>query len=88
MGDDHYIVSHRIVNAVSAAGGVPVTPLDIRRIKEYAGFADGLLLTDGPCIHLARCGGICPDWTRCFRNLPEAVCCAEEVIFDPWPKTY
>lgn len=54
----HFVISESYGKGIYAAGGIPVLALDFRTIREYVELADGLLLTQGPIIHLARYGQI------------------------------
>ncbi len=46
-----FLLGKTYPRAVSAAGGLPLIPMDIHRMKEYAELADGLLLTGGTGPH-------------------------------------
>ena len=41
---------------ITAAGGIPMGAGNVARAADYAAFADALLLTDGPGIHVSRYG--------------------------------
>jgi len=43
---------------IAAAGGIPMGAGNVARAADYAAFADALLLTDGPGIHVSRYGDI------------------------------
>ncbi len=63
FGSANLVLSRAYSEAVSAAGGLPLTAMDIRCCAEYAALADGLLLTGGPVIHPARYGGIVTEFS-------------------------
>ncbi len=58
------VLSQDYSDAVSAAGGVPVTAMDIRTCPEYTKLADALLLTGGGIIHPARYNGLLKDFSE------------------------
>ena len=52
----HTIVNLNYGRAVAKAGGLPVVAIQERCINEYAELCDGLLLTDGPFVHVGEYG--------------------------------
>ena len=52
------VVKNDYAHCITAAGGIPLGSGNVRAAEDYAAFADGLVLTDGPGIHPSRYGGI------------------------------
>ena len=55
-GVPSFIVNTSYMNAIAAAGGIPVMMGSGELASEYAELADGLLLTGGESVHPARFG--------------------------------
>lgn len=55
-GGPAFILNTSYMNAVAAAGGLPVMMGNTRLAAEYADMADGLLITGGESVHPARFG--------------------------------
>lgn len=49
-------VNTSYLQAITAAGGVPIVMADIKQVEKYAKLADGLLITGGESVHPARFG--------------------------------
>lgn len=52
----HFIANVDYGKAISSAGGLPVVAISERNIDDYLELADGLLLIDGPFIHVGSYG--------------------------------
>ena len=61
FGSANLVLSRAYSDAVSSAGGIPITAMDIRTCSEYLEFADALLLTGGGNIHPSRYKGLVSD---------------------------
>ena len=55
-GVPSFILNTSYMNAIAAAGGLPVMMGNTRLAAEYADMADGLLITGGESVHPARFG--------------------------------
>ena len=55
-----FIANNDYTRAISAAGALPIAPLNALSPEDYL-FADGLLLTGGPDIHCGRYGEVYQD---------------------------
>ena len=61
----HFIVNVAYGKAISSAGGLPIVATSERSIDDYAELVDGLLLIDGPFVHVGTYG----DYYKTF-NYP------------------
>ncbi|MDR1589301.1 MAG: gamma-glutamyl-gamma-aminobutyrate hydrolase family protein [Oscillospiraceae bacterium] len=64
QGTGHFVASKRYSQALAGRGLTPLTPLNAALADDYAAFADGLILADGPPIHRGRYGGIYTDYEQ------------------------
>jgi putative glutamine amidotransferase len=60
-GQGHYVASKIYAEALARRGLLALTPVVPGLAREYAAFARGLVLSDGPEIHRAYFGGVYPE---------------------------
>lgn len=58
MHTDRFVLNKNYARAISAAGGLPLIPIDACEAELYSEMADGLLLTGGSGVHPARYGDV------------------------------